>query len=613
MRILRILGFSLLITIPLHAKSPRPVAIVYALAGEVSLAAPDATPRPMRLFDRLPAGTALKVGTKSRLALAFLNGIRYELGGGSSVTIGAKDLASRKGPVRPLPRVPPLPDLAPIAAADRPGPRAGAVRIRSEEIEKLSPGEGAVTIADATVLRFQAADNAIRYEVEIENTRGNVIFRTVTELPAVSIPAGALAPGSRYHWAVKALDRPGPVIRGEADFITLPRKADEARERLRKAVEATGDKDLKALLAAVDHNLGLASEDSSTAGVVIESVAPSSPGEAAGLRPGDVILSWSCPASPPAFLQPSSGTVRSPYDLLPLDIEEAPRRGVTLRGKRGKDDLAWTLTNAEWGFEARPILSRDLLVLYTEGQAHIEAGDLTAAERSWRSAAESARNNGDSRRAAWFLNQLATTFAEAGKWPETDALYGEALALLEREPDLPAMAHLLRQWGDIFQRRASWDAAVERFQKALGFDRMTAPKSLAEARTLSKLGVTAAKRGDHPTAEELLRQSLAIREELAPGNAVIMGSLNNLGILARWHGDLTAAEEYFTRGEELLRQLAPESSDHALIFQNLGNVAQDRGDLERAESFHRQALTIFEKITPGGDGVLDCLNNIANI
>lgn len=67
-------------------------------------------------------------------------------------------------------------------------------------------------------------------------------------------------------------------------------------------------------------------------GVVVEEVTTGWAGEAAGLQPGDVILSWSCPASPPALPQPSSGIVRSPYDLLPVEIEEAPRRAITLRG-----------------------------------------------------------------------------------------------------------------------------------------------------------------------------------------------------------------------------------------------------------------------------------------
>jgi hypothetical protein len=37
----------------------------------------------------------------------------------------------------------------------------------------------------------------------------------------VSLPAALLAPGRRYRWTVKTVDRPGPVARGEAGFETL--------------------------------------------------------------------------------------------------------------------------------------------------------------------------------------------------------------------------------------------------------------------------------------------------------------------------------------------------------------------------------------------------------
>lgn len=607
MSILRILSLAVLVAMPVAGAS-EPVAIVYSLTGEASLAAPAV--RPLRLFDRLPSKAAVEVGPGSRLALAFTSGLRYEMGEGSQATLGTADFASRSGPIHPLSRVPPLPRLAPIAEGDRPGPRAGAVRIRGEEIGCLSPRDGAATLAGATVLRFQAVAGAAHHEVEIEDVRGNVIFHTVTEISAVGIPAGLLSPGTRYHWTVKAMDKPGPVVRGEADFVTISRQAAEAREKLRQAVEAADDG--RALLEAVDHGLGMSGEECSQ-GAVVESVKPGSPGEASGLQPGDVLLSWSCPASLPAFPQSASGNIRSPYDLLPLEIEEAPRRAVTLRGKRGDQERVWTLTAGEWGIETRPGLEGDLAALYLEGKTKSEGDDLAAAEGIWRSAAESARTAGDGRLAAWFLDRLARTLAAAGKWPEADAAYEETLAALERESEALAAARLLRGWGKTFETRSAWDAAAERYQKALAFDRMAAPKSLSEARTLNELGITTAKRGDLSTAEEFLGQALTIREELAPGTVEVTGSLNNLGILARLRGDLNAAEDYLTRGENLQRRIAPNSADHALSFQNLGNLAANRGDLESAEAFHRQALAIFEKVAPGGDGVADCLQNIANI
>ncbi|MEA2559418.1 MAG: hypothetical protein QOH06_922 [Acidobacteriota bacterium] len=603
MKSLSILGLAVLLALP--AAADEPVAIIYSLAGEASLTTP--VHRPLRLFDRLPAGTALELSPGSRVALAFVNGLRYELGERSRVTIGKKDLASRAGTVRALTRVSPLPRLLPIVKEDHPGLKAGAVRIRGDEIDCLSPRDGTVTLAGATVLRFQPASGAARHQVDVEDTRGKVVFGAVTEDPAISVPAGLLVPGALYHWTVKALDRPGPVARGEADFVTLSREEAEARERLRKAVEAAEDGSLRALLAAVDHGLGIVDEGCprAAAGVVIESVAPRSPGEKAGLQPGDEILSWSSAAA--------SGLVRSPYDLLPLEIEEAPRRPVTLRGKRGDEERAWTLTAGEWRIETRPGLPAGLADLYSAGKTSIAAGDLAAAERSWRSAAQSARTAGDGRLAAWFLDRLARTLFEAGKRPEADAAYGEAVELLEQEPQPSAAAQLLHDWGWTLGRLGNWDAAIDRLQKALALDRAAAPRSLAEARTLNHLGVAVASTGDPPGGETLLRQALAIREELAPGSIEVTGSLNNLGLLARLRGDLATAEDYLTRAEVLQRRVAANTADHALFLQNLGDLARDRGDLERSAGLYRQALAIFEKDDPDGESVANCLNSLADV
>lgn len=335
------------------------------------------------------------------------------------------------------------------------------------------------------------------------------------------------------------------------------------------------------------------------AGVVVESVTPQSAGAAAGLQPGDVILSS------------SSGSVRSPFDLVPVRVEEAPRRAVTLQGKRGNEERVWTLGAGEWGIAVRP--GSALADLYLQGKAGVEAGDLAAAERSWRSAAESARTAGDGRLAAWFLERLATVLAEAGKWPEADAVYQEAVQVLEGESDHPVAAHVLRGWGETFQSRSSWDEAAERFRKALELDRKTAPKSLAAAQTLTALALATAKRGHLDEAKELLQQALAIRQELAPESTEVAESLNKLAVVARWRSDLKAAEEYLVRAEELHRRLAPESSSHGRVIMNLGNVASDRGDLKRAESFHRQALAVFEKIDPQSGLVTGCLQNLVGV
>jgi hypothetical protein len=238
----------------------KPVALVYSLAGEAALVVPTQSRRPLRLFARLPAGATVEVAAGSRLAMAFANGLRYELGERSRVRLGPAGLAARSGPVRPLPRVPPLPRILPIAEEDQAGPRAGAVRVRTERIAGLYPCHGAAVLAGATGLRFQPVDGAVRYQVEVHDRQGNVVFETETPFSVVDLPAGALQPGRRYGWTVRTVERVGPVAKGEAEFVTLLARSAVEREALRRAVEAAGDGASLALLAEVDRSLGLLAE-----------------------------------------------------------------------------------------------------------------------------------------------------------------------------------------------------------------------------------------------------------------------------------------------------------------------------------------------------------------
>jgi hypothetical protein len=261
---LRILSLAVLSMMPLCFSSEKveagpnePVAIIYSLAGEAKLVAPSATVRPLRLFDRLPAGATLEVGPGSHLALAFETGLRYELGERCRVTLGLKRFKLRSGPVRQLSSAPPLPRLRPIAEDNHPGAGVAALRIRSEGIDCLSPESGAATLATSTILRFHSVFGISGYQVEIDDARGSVILRTHTNRTTVAVPPGVLAPNAHYHWIVAAEDGPGYMFRNEADFVTLSTKIAEGRERLRKEAEAEEDSGLVDLLAAVDHALGM--------------------------------------------------------------------------------------------------------------------------------------------------------------------------------------------------------------------------------------------------------------------------------------------------------------------------------------------------------------------
>lgn len=332
-----------------------------------------------------------------------------------------------------------------------------------------------------------------------------------------------------------------------------------------------------------------------TAGVVVERVAKESPAQKAGIEPGDLILSWSREAAPPANPQRAFGSIRSPFDLVAVEIEEAPRGAVTLSGRRGAGTATWTLPPGSSGLTVRPALSEELLALYEDGKKRITAKEIAAGVAAWRGAAEEAKEEGKRWLAAWFLSKVGSALGELLRWSEADAAYGEAIEQVEQGRLWAIAAHLLREWGATFEKRSEWSRAEGCFRRSLECDHKLASESLEIALSLHQMGGVARQRGELAKAGGYHRRSLAIRERLAPGSLEIASSLNNLGILASWRGDLATAEKYYRRSLAIREKLAAESFDVAASLNNLGVVAWKRGDLATAEEHYRRSLQIGEK------------------
>jgi CHAT domain-containing protein/Tfp pilus assembly protein PilF len=318
-------------------------------------------------------------------------------------------------------------------------------------------------------------------------------------------------------------------------------------------------------------------------GVVVEDLAPASAGERAGIRPGDLIVGWSRAT---AAAGGSSGAgrdrrIETPFDLLEVEGEEAPRGAVTLTGLRGEIPIEWTLPSAPFGLTVGPILP--------------------ATDRSQPLVA------------AWLLSRAGKARAEARAWPAADAAYEEAVREAERSAAPRAASLLLRQWADTYERRSEWHRAEECYQRAIVHDEMVGAGRLAAGYSRHRLGTVAWRRGDLASAEEHYRRALALRESEIPGSLDVAKTLNNLGVVSHERGDLAAAEEYYRRALRIKEELAPGSADVATSVNNLGLIAEDRGDLDAAEQYHRRALAMWERLGPETLDVALSLNNLGNV
>lgn len=338
-------------------------------------------------------------------------------------------------------------------------------------------------------------------------------------------------------------------------------------------------------------------------GVVVEEVRPGSAGAEAGLQAGDVIVSWTREPSPPLHPRAETGTVRSPFDLRWLRIEQETRAPVRFQGYRGNEQKVWQLPSRRWwDVAARPRLPMRSRVVYQEAKRRLAAQDNAAAGRLLQEAAGAARAAARPLEAAWFLSRLADVHAEAAQAELEDGALASAATILEEAGELPAAALVLRDRGRVFRSRSLWERSADCYRRALELDRKLAPRSLAEAISLIGLGNLEEQQGHLDKAEELFREALALQLQLSPASNTL-GVLQNLAVVAARRGDLALAEARFQEVEKIQSQAAPVSFGRAVSLGNLGNVAALRGNLAAAEDFYRRALPLFAQVTPGREHV----------
>jgi CHAT domain-containing protein/Tfp pilus assembly protein PilF len=371
---------------------------------------------------------------------------------------------------------------------------------------------------------------------------------------------------------------------------------------------------------------------------------------AGGIQPGDVILSWSRDATPPANPEPANGRIEAIFDLRDVELEQGPRGPVKLGGLRGGQPFEWRVTPGPWGLVVRPMLPPDLLQLHQEAVGLKKSKQISAAANQWRVAAETAQGQGIITIRSAFLARAAGELANAGLWAEADAAFENALSSAP-PGDVKRRIRLLTTWGRTFEARGEGDKAIERWAQALDLRRQlstpsleaasilnlmgtvhsargrleAAEKHLVEARQIRQalapgswelaesftaLGTLASRRRDLSRATEFWTQALEIQTRIVPGSLSVALTLNSLGAVAAWQQNLPRAQELFEQAWQIRQRLAPDSRDAAISLMNLGGIARDRGDSASAAQHFERALAVGEKAGLQGLDLANLLQNI---
>ena len=352
--------------------------------------------------------------------------------------------------------------------------------------------------------------------------------------------------------------------------------------------------------------------DPQAATVAVETVGPNGAGARAGLRPGDLLLSWRRKAAPPANPEEAGAPIRSCTEWPEIAVEQAPRGPVELRIARGKEILAVEMPPGDWEVKVKPLGPGN-----EECTAHARALRFRE-ERRWpeshsafEEAARQARSHGRELFLARILQEQGVAYMQQDDFPAAEKAVRAALRLRqEAAPGSLAEASCWLSIGWLEQSRGEIDASDKALRQALRLRSQLAPGSLEEAAVLNILATNAWYRDDLATARRLYEQALGMIRKRFPDSSDEAHVLNNLGLLGRATGDLVAAQRYFSGAAKLWQRLDPESTEIARTFFNLGGLAMDRGDYALAEDYLRDALRRFEALAPDGRQVALTLQNL---
>ncbi len=347
--------------------------------------------------------------------------------------------------------------------------------------------------------------------------------------------------------------------------------------------------------------------------IVVESCNPESAAAAAGLRPGDELLSWQRLPTSPRLPAAASGPLLTPFHFDEVELEHGPLGPVVLHGQRGGLPRVWTVGPEAWDFTVRAFLHPDDRALYQQGwsrQADVQRGPVNDA---WTRLAQQLQTAGDHGTAAWLYVLTARQIPADTGWAAAEEPLDAAARAAVQSGDTLVQIHVVETRGRIAERFDQLGKALKYYHAALDLRQQQEPQSLGVARVLNFLGVATGRHGKVHEAGILLNQALEICLDLAPEGQSTATVLNNLGIVHRRLGDLEQSEMYFKRSLDLAEHWTPNSMSVVRALMNLGLLQQTRGDLVTAQTYLQRALDITEQTDPRSPERTRVLYNLGTV
>ena len=234
-----------------------------------------------------------------------------------------------------------------------------------------------------------------------------------------------------------------------------------------------------------------------------------------------------------------------------------------------------------------PLLDKSpqILALRRIGRVSLTLGDFQEAASHYERSAQLARDAGEVRTEVVARTGYANVLAWQGRWVEAEALYRDALGLLEavdgREPSVER-AQVFNNLGNIDTWLERLDEAEAVLGEALGMWRTLASSPQDMAICWINTGHLRERQGRHEEAREAYEHAL----ELPVPHSLQSGIASDLAELCLREGHVSQAEEWGRVAEE-----------HAIRSGSaymLGRMYQGRGNIARARR-DEDGFTFFEK------------------
>jgi CHAT domain-containing protein/Tfp pilus assembly protein PilF len=358
----------------------------------------------------------------------------------------------------------------------------------------------------------------------------------------------------------------------------------------------------------------LAAEGSPVApGVVVEVVPEGTALYKAGIRPGDILLSWKRLANPPANPEPAEGELLSPFDFHHLRLEQAPRGVVEIVGERDGVGKLWAVESGSWRVaEVQPRWVREYADLFRKGKRLIAERKVEKGVVVWGQLRRLLQRERSNRAKLWVdFELIKRSLMEVGDSREMPASVGGDIGSTRVARDIAsAKAYVYQEAGNMSEEGGDFVQALELYNLSLVTRRALDSDTLVVAYSLNDLGILARRQGRLGEAESLFNSSLEIRKKYAPGSLLVATSLNNLGSVYSGLGNLDKAEDFYRRSLQITQRLAPNSQQEATALNNLGLITMRRGNQEQAEEYYSRALQLLERFVPETTEVAACLTNL---